>query len=218
MHLIAPRYKVSKWALSRHKRKCISAAVVKSAADREGASATNLLAVVQGLIMELEELKSSARRKRNGGPEVRKNIEVLLKSVSLLADLAGIRAAPQVHVNLQVPTSSKAFAEAAELVLLLASPEQFAELQNRFLERAGARRPLLEGDVVIPPTEAVLGATCEGDREVLPEPTGNISGAPNAPDEAGRTVHRASAVIRVALGFYSLVPAPTLFKAANYES
>jgi hypothetical protein len=70
LHFVAPRYKVSKWALSRHKRKCISAAVVKSAADREGASGANLIAVVQGLIAELEELKTSARRKRNGGPEV----------------------------------------------------------------------------------------------------------------------------------------------------
>jgi hypothetical protein len=136
LRAIARQYGTSKDAIRRHK-KHISAVLLRSEKARELASAHSLIAIVQGLIAELEEVKAQARQRRDNGPEVRKTVETILKGVQVLADLSGARA-PRVTVNIDVPSREEGIQTAAELLLELASRAEvlqlIEQLQQRLLE------------------------------------------------------------------------------------
>lgn len=141
------------------------------------ASASNLIGTVQGLIVELQEVKRQARRKRDGGPEVRKTVETILKGVQVLADLSGARA-PRVNVNLDVhlPTLSEGITIAEQLVL----DGMTAEELRAFIERARER---LEEHVALLPASSetrVNSGTDGADSEIRsPEPASAVGATPN---------------------------------------
>jgi len=147
LRAIARQFHTSKDAIRRH-RAHIQAALAKSVEAAELASASNLIGTVQGLIAELQEVKRQARRKRDGGPEVRKTVETILKGVQVLADLSGARA-PRVNVNLEVhlPTLSEGLEVASQLLLNGMTTEQL----RAFVEKARER---LQEDVALLPAPA----------------------------------------------------------------
>jgi hypothetical protein len=142
---ISARFGISKSALHRHKVQHIAASVQALSESRALASASGLIDLVESLIQELHDLKTQARLDPKGGPEVRRNVEAILKAVGTMADLVGANA-PRVNVNVQAtaaPTPEEALSWSMEALLLIAAPAQQRQFAAELLARAGEDDHLL---------------------------------------------------------------------------
>lgn len=148
---ISARYGISKSALHRHKVQHIAASVQALSESRALASASGLVDLVESLIAELCDLKAQARLDPKGGPEVRRNVEAILRAVQVMADLVGANSARVTNVNVSVqatPTPAEAISWSQECLLVMLEPGAMREFAHELLQRAGEDQDhlLLEGE------------------------------------------------------------------------